>query len=151
MTRANIDASRPVGQRVALRLATPEACYEVIDMLVERLFQLEAKLADLQEQVRLNSRNSSKPPSSDGPGAGGIGNRAQRRASERKRGAQKGHPGSFRPPADESRVDTIVDCPPSAVCECGAPVQVTGKALRHQVFDIPAVQAQIAQVRQLTA
>jgi transposase len=138
--------------------ATLEACHEVIAALIAQLatqaaqfagqlLQMEIKVADLQERARLNSRNSSKPPSSDGPGAGGSGNRAQRRASERNRGAQKGHPGSFRPPVDESQVDTIVECAPPAICECGAPVHVTGKALRHQVFDIPAVQAHIDEYR----
>ena len=147
MTRSAVTAP-PVGKQPdAPKPATLEACHAVIDTLVQRLLQMETRLAYLQEQLGLNSRNSSKPPSSDGPDAGGIGNRAQRRASERSRGAQKGHPGSFRPPIDESRVDAIVECPPPSVCECGAPVQVTGKALRHQVFDIPAVQAHIGEYR----
>ena len=147
MTRSAVTAP-PVGKQPdAPKPATLQACHAVIDTLVQRLFQVEAKLAGLQEQLRLNSRNSSKPPSSDGPGAGGIGNRAQRRASEPSRGAQKGHPGSFRAPVDESRVDTIVECAPPATCDCGVPLQVTGKALRHQVFDIPAVQAHIDEYR----
>ena len=131
MTRSAVDAT-PVGKQPdAPKPATLEACHAVIDTLVQRLLQMETRLAYLQEQLRLNSRNSSKPPSSDGPGAGGIGNRAQRRASERSRGAQKGHQGSFRPPVDESRVDRIIDCLPAAVCDYGAPAQMTGKALRH--------------------
>ena len=117
MTRSAVDAP-PVGKQPdAPKPVTLEACHEVIDTLVQRLFQMETKLADLQEQLRLNSRNSSKPPPSDGPGAGrSVGNRAQRRASERSRGAQKGHPGSFRPPIDESRVDAIVEVRIQAPC-----------------------------------
>ena len=76
-------------------------------------------LAVLQERLKLDSKNSSKPPSSDGPGSG---NRAQRRASERKRGAQKGHKGSFRALVDETQIDNIFDCKPAAVCDCGAVV-----------------------------
>ena len=149
MTRVAVDVPLVGNQPDVPKPATLEACHELIAALVAQLGTQAAKLADLQEQVRLNSRNSSKPPSSDGPGAGGSGsgNRAQRRASQRTRGAQKGHPGSFRAPVDESRVDTLVECPPPAVCDCGAPVQVTGKALRHQVFDIPAVQAHIDEYR----
>jgi len=63
-----------------LPLTVPE-CHAVIAQLIERV-----KL--LEERVNLDSNNSSKPPSSNGPGRP---NRAQRRASERKRGAQPGH------------------------------------------------------------
>ena len=62
----------------------------VIDPLAAQIALLTEQLTLVLERLSLNSRNSSKPPSSDGPGAGM--NRAQRRASERKRGAQKGHP-----------------------------------------------------------
>ena len=76
---------------------TVAQCHQVIDSLVVQLDALREQVLLLQERVQLNSRNSSKPPSSDGPGAGGAGgNRAQRRASERKRGAQVGHKGSCR-------------------------------------------------------
>ena len=46
-------------------------------------------------------------------------NRAQRRTSERKRGAQPGHKGHTRAMLDESEVDRLVDCKPDAVCDCG--------------------------------
>ena len=50
--------SPPVGKQPdALKPSTLEACHEVIDTLVQRLFQMETKLAGLQEQLRLNSRN----------------------------------------------------------------------------------------------
>jgi transposase len=76
-----------------LKPATLEQSHAVIDTLVEQIAILQEQVALLQERAKLDSRNSSKPPSSDGPGSG---NRAQRRASLRKRGAQKGHPGSYR-------------------------------------------------------
>jgi transposase len=98
--------------------------------------QLREQMALLQERLKLDSRNSSKPPSSDGPGAG---NRAQRRASLRKRGAQKGHPGAFRSLLPEAQVDAVHDCAPAPTCECGGAVTVKGKPLRHQVFDVPPV------------
>ena len=93
-------------------------------------------MALLKERLKLDSRNSSKPPSSDGPGGG---NRAQRRASARKRGAQKGHPGAFRELLPESQVDAVHECAPAPVCECGGAVAARGKPLRHQVFDVPPV------------
>lgn len=81
-------------------------CHAVIRAQGELLSTLQAQVELLQERVNLNSRNSSKPPSSDGPGAG---NRAQRRASQRKRGAQPGHKGHSRAMLDAAEVDSIVD------------------------------------------
>ena len=66
---------------VQMPQTVPE-CHAVIAQLVERV-----KL--LQERVNLDSNNSSKPPSSNGPGQM---NRTQRRVSERKRGAQPPYP-----------------------------------------------------------
>jgi len=57
-------------------------------------------LAVLQQRLKLDSKNSSKPPSSVGPSSG---NRAKRRASQRKRAAQKGHKGSSSALLDGSR------------------------------------------------
>ena len=128
-------------------------CHQVITELSaqvelqrEQLARQSELLAVLQERLKLDSRNSSKPPSSDGPGSDG--NRAQRRASERKRGAQKGHKGSCRALLDESQVDNIFDCKPVEVCDCGAPVQVLAdEPVRHQVFDVPPVKAQVDEYR----
>jgi transposase len=132
----------------SLPLVLPETvaeCHLVIEALVQRLAQLQEQLQVVQERLELNSRNSSKPPSSDGPGRG---NRAQRRAGLRKRGAQPGHKGSSRAMLDEGEVDRIVECPPVPVCECGAPVHaVAEEPLRHQVFDVPPVQAQVHEYR----
>jgi hypothetical protein len=50
----------PIKQPAALPDTVP-ACHELIELLLQRLDVLE-------ERVNLNSRNSSKPPSSDGPG-----------------------------------------------------------------------------------
>jgi transposase len=124
--------------------STVEQCHVLIDAMAVQLAQLREQVALLQERVKLDSRNSSKPPSSDGPGCG---NRAQRRASERKRGAQKGHPGSFRALLPDTEVDASHDCAPAPVCECGGAVAVNGEPLRHQVFDIPPVRARVDEYR----
>lgn len=122
-------------------------CHALILTQSDALAKLQAQVQLLQERVELNSRNSSKPPSSDGPGAGG-GNRAHRRASGRKRGAQPGHKGHSRSLLDAGEVDRVVDCPPPAVCECGATVQPDGQTpRRHQVFDVPPLRAQIDEYR----
>lgn len=120
-------------------------CHAVIVAQAEQLAVLQAQVRLLQERVNLNSRNSSKPPSSDGPGSG---NRAARRASQRKRGAQPGHKGHSRAMLDEAEVDRIVECKPEPVCECGASVAVdTDEPRRHQVFDVPPLRARVDEYR----
>ena len=116
--------------------ATLEQCHVVIAAQAVQISQLREQMNLLQERLKLDSRNSSKPPSSDGPASG---NRAQRRASARKRGGQKGHPGAFRALLPEAEVDAVHECPPPATCACGGEVSAYGKPVRHQVFDIPPV------------
>ena len=143
--RSLLDEGGRPGEQVDLtKPATLRQCHEVIDALTLQLAQLREQMALLQERLKLDSRNSSKPPSSDGPA---VGNRSQRRASGRKRGAQAGHKGHFRAMLDESEVDSIVKCLPPAVCDCGAPVHADGKPLRHQVFDVPQVLARVEEYR----
>ena len=97
-----------------LRPQTLAQCHEVIDTLVRLVAELQQQIAWLQERVKLDSKTSSKPPSSDGPASG---SRAQRRTSGRKRGAQKGHPGSFRALLEAEQVDpfSITGSVPSVI------------------------------------
>ena len=73
------------------------ASYEELAALVvgqaEQIEQLKAEVADLRRQLDQNSRNSSKPPSSDSPFTK-PGPRSLRRKSGRKPGGQPGYPGS---------------------------------------------------------
>ncbi len=146
------DASPTTPPIPGLDLLTLPQCHDVIgrlaaqvDGLGAQVNDLQALVALLQERLKLDSTNSSKPPSSDGPGRGG--NRAQRRASERARGAQKGHKGTSRAMLDESQVDQIIDCRPPDVCDCGASVLAGSEPLRHQVFDVPPVRALVNEYR----
>ena len=117
---------------------TVPECHAVIFELMERVRLLE-------ERVNLDSSNSSKPPSSNGPGKL---NRAERRASQRKRGAQPGHKGHARAILDESEVDRLVDCKPEPVCECGGSIESDGqRPRRHQVFEMPPMRAQVDEYR----
>jgi len=67
---------------------------------------------------------------------------------QRKRGVQKGHKGGCRALLDASQIDHIFDCKPVEVCDCGAAVQVLpDEPVRHQVFDVPPVKAQVDEYR----
>jgi transposase len=145
------DASSQADSPTLSKPPTLELCHAVIQTqaahianLEQRLAAQEQHLALLQERLKLDSHNSSKPPSSDGPGRP---NRAQRRASERKRGAQKGHPGSFRALLPESDVDSIHDCLPPPLCECGSVVVQGGEPFRHQVTDVPPIKPRVDEYR----
>src|SRR5882724_9025787 len=98
------------GQRSGDASGLPQTlseCHEVIARQAVQLSQLQEQVGVLQERLKLDSTNSSKPPSSNGPGQG---NRAQRRASQRRRGAQPGHKGIARAMVDEEQVDQIIEC-----------------------------------------
>jgi len=73
---------------------TPAAVRGFVLSLLVHVQELEAEIAALRERVNRDSHNSSKPPSSDGPG----GSRKPRRRAKsgRKRGAQPGHKGRTR-------------------------------------------------------
>lgn len=111
------------------------ACHELIGTLVHSQQQLLARVAALEEQLKLNSRNSSKPPSSDGPGKG----KRAKPSSGRKPGGQPGHKGHFREPVPEDALDHIVNCPPPSTCACGGAITTHGEPYCHQVFELPPI------------
>jgi transposase len=114
----------------------------------------EKQVADLERQLagrKRNSTNSSKPPSSDGL-AGDQRPRGRKRKSQRKPGAQPGHPGHHRPLVPSAEVNTIAVLLPKQCGHCGGnlpqePGAVTakGESRRHQVTEVPPVKAHITE------
>ena len=76
---------------------------------LERIASLEAEVASLKAKVAENSHNSSRPPSSDGPGAAP---RTQP-PTGRKPGGQPGHKGSKRDLLPVEVVDQVVPVKPT--------------------------------------
>jgi hypothetical protein len=81
-----------------LAYGNPEAALELIFQLSEAVEILQARVAELERKIALltkDSSNSSKPPSSDGPGKKP---QAQRPKKSRKRnpGGRAGHKGTKR-------------------------------------------------------
>lgn len=104
--------------------------------LVDYCITLQEQLSALRGQLAQNSRNSSKPPSSDGyqrpqPKSG-------RKNSGKKSGGQPGHKGHTLQPAakpDYTVLHKITLCP----CGCGSDLS-RHPVIRHerrQVFDLP--------------
>jgi len=103
--------------------------------LVERNGTLEARIVDVEARLRSNSRNSSKPPSSDGYTKPAP--KSRRRRSGRKPGKQPGTPGQHL--AQVADPDVIITHTPERCGGCGgdlAGAPVTG-VVRRQVFDLP--------------
>jgi transposase len=106
----------------------------------ERRVQLTAlatELSELRERIGRSSRNSSKPPSSDGPG---FKPPERRKGSGRKRGGQPGHPGSGPELLPIERVDEVVEHHPDACRRCGTLLEGEDpEPLRHQVIESPPI------------
>jgi len=116
----------------------------------KQIVDAEKQIVDLERQLALrkqNSTNSSKPPSSDGL-AGEPRERGRRKKSRRKVGGQPGHRGAHRPLVPAEKVDEIRPVLPERCQHCGhslpaqlKQVQTTGEAQRHQVTELPPIQA----------
>ena len=106
---------------------------------VAEMASMQARIAELERRLGLNSSNSGKPPSSDGLRKP-VRVSSLREPSGKKTGGQKGHPGETL--CGTETPDAIIDHYPSACARCGAPLteaMATGHAAR-QVFDLPEPQ-----------
>jgi transposase len=121
-TRAEVEAMSE-GTKVELILA-----------LEARLYALEPRVRELEARMGLNSRNSSKPPSSDGPAKPIV--KSLREKSGRSPGGQPGHEGiTLRQVATPDRVER--HWPHRCACGCDLAGQPVTRVERYQVFDLP--------------
>jgi len=121
-----------------------EAVVQLIDYLAWDLQTLQDQLQALQDQLNKNSKNSSKPPSSDGlkktPRT-----KSQRKPGDKKNGGQEGHVGRTLEPVEEPdhiELHEVEQC-----SRCGAviiDVEADDYQTR-QVFDIPPVKIEVTE------
>ena len=126
---------------------------EVIDelraMVARQQAEIEAlkkRVAELEEQLRKSSRNSSKPPSSDGPA---IPPRPKKPPTGRKPGGQPGHERHTRELVAPEKVRKLVECIPERCDHCNA--QLHGRdptPHRHQVTHLPPIEPVTDEYRQ---
>jgi transposase len=101
-------------------------------VLLAQVASLQAQVADLAARLGQNSQNSSKPPSSDGPG---VKRRPPRTPTGKKPGGQPGHAKQQRPLLPPDEVLTVL---PEACRHCGTPLHGQDpQPWRHQVLEIP--------------
>lgn len=142
--------------------ATPESVKRLVGNLmgqIERLTELVSRVETLEqqqealksenqllkEQVKQNSKNSSKPPSQDM----GKGFKAKpKETAKRKPGAQSGHEGHERRLYPIEQCQSVENHYPERCIECGA--RLTGEdaqAHRIQIVEIPPIKPQVSEHR----
>lgn len=121
--------------------------FQEIEVLVSRLEQAENKIAvlalenaELKARLSSNSKNSSRPPSSDGYKK----KPAFPKNKNGKQGGQAGHKGSTLHQVEHP--DKIVSCKPNS-CICGYDFKEEDLILseRRQVFDLPKPKLEITE------
>jgi len=116
--------------------------------LAAQVTALQLKVTELEARLATNSRNSSKPPSSDGL------NKPQpkslRKCGERPTGGQKGHQGhGLKKVAEPDRI--VTHAPPSHCAECQRPLPERSVVETRQVFDLPPLRFEVTEHQVLAA
>ena len=121
---------------------------DLIRSLFARVQELTAKVAELEGRLAQDSRNSSKPPSSEGYGKPKP--KSLRIPGQNPTGGQKGHEGHTLKKAE--RPDHIVTHAPPTICdECGSLLLEVTVAETRQVFDLPPTHYEVTEHRVLEA
>ena len=125
--------------KLRLEALEEENCY-----LKEENARLRLENKRLRRQLSLNSRNSSKPPSSDGLKKASA-PKSLRQKSKNKNGGQKGHKGSRLEMTSDP--DHIVEHMPQKCVGCGSDLSdsLVKSLEKRQVFDIPAPKLEVTE------
>jgi transposase len=130
----------PLAEDASETAAAPAAVVAEMERLRAENAALQARVAELERRLGLNSSNSGKPPSSDGlqkprrePRT-----RSLREASGKPSGGQKGHKGETLRQVAEP--DTTIDHYPDTCPGCGSATATSIGYSVRQVFDLPEPQ-----------
>ena len=108
----------------------------------KKIAALQAQVADLQSRLNKNSRNSSKPPSSDGLNKPAP--KSLRVAGQNPTGGQKGHPGSTLRQATQPDKIVVHDVPNQCqACQRKLPFAYVSET--RQVFDLPTLKFEVTE------
>jgi len=111
----------------------------------QRVIELEARVRDLEGRLKLNSTNSSKPPSSDPVG---MKRKPPAPPSGKKRGGQPGHRKAHRALAPPEKVRETFQCKPTSCRRCGHGLSGEDpEPLIHQVAELPKVEPIVDEYR----
>jgi transposase len=114
----------------------------LILMLQEQIAVLQEAVKQMQSRLNMNSRNSSKPPSSDGLNKPAP--KSLRVGGKSPSGGQKGHPGSTLSQATEPDKIIVHNVPDQCqACQLELPFAYVVEA--RQVFDLPVLQFEMTE------
>lgn len=117
-------------------LTIVEEQLKTIARLEKKIEELEERNSKLEERLNLNSKNSSKPPSSD----------QKRNKRPSLGGAKPGHPGHHRSLFPESRIDQKIVSPCEACQSCGSTDLEVLKPWIFQQVELPEIHPIITQI-----
>ena len=127
---------------------SPEAQAAILALVAvyeQRIVQLEARVNNLENRLKLNSTNSSKPPSSDPIG---MKRKPPASPSGKKRGGQPGHRKAHRALVPPEKIHETIDCKPTACRRCGHGLSGDdSEPLIHQVAELPRIQPIVDEFR----
>jgi len=111
-----------------------------IEQLEKEIVELKKRIEELERLLGINSKNSSKPPSSDPPEFSAVSPKQRRK----KRGAKKGHRPYLRELLPPEKVTHRIELKPE-VCPCGGTdfEKTSEEPLRHQIVDIPPIEPEV--------
>jgi len=137
-----VRVERPTYEQLMELVASQAA---VIERLTAQVETLTARVAELEARLAATSKNSSKPPSSDGLGKPSP--KSLRGRSGRKPGGQDGHRG--RTLCQVPDPDEVVLHEPATCAGCGSGLGGAAEAatIRRQVFDLPPVTIRVVEHR----
>jgi transposase len=124
-------------------LAGEETVIALFDALIAVTLQLADRVQQLEDQVAKNSRNSGKPPSSDGLKKPAP--RSLRKRSGKKSGGQPGHKGHTLKAVEHpqhTEIHRVEQC-----AHCRAPLDEVAPSghTKRQVFDLPPVTVEVTE------
>ena len=130
------------------KAASPElqvAVLALVQSYEDRLSLSESRLNDLENRLKLNSTNSSKPPSSDPIG---MKRRPPAPPSKKKRGGQPGHRKARRTLVPPEQLRDTFECKPDTCRRCGH--ELAGddpEPVIHQVAELPRIEPIVDEYR----
>lgn len=125
--------------------ATPESIQQLVVQFLVENEALKTRLSQIEEQLRQNSQNSSKPPSQDGFEKKAP---AVKDKSKKPRGGQPGHAGNQPKFYDLSAGDIVHEHIPTVCTVCGEALMGKDEApYRHQILELPVLRPQITEHR----
>ncbi len=130
--------------REQLTLLDKNTLIDLYLALQQQVLSLTKRVADVEQKLNKNSRNSSKPPSSDGPAKPKP--KSLRKHSNKKKGGQKGHKGHNLKQIEKP--DCVVPLPITS-CSCCADLthEPVAGHISRQVFELPQPKLETTEYR----